>query len=442
MTLSPVLYDITRLFSRVFNRTPNGIDRVDFAYADHFLGARGNGYGVLSTPMGPRVFSQTAAREAVDLIRRHWGEEAAPDDDTQLDTVAAAIRDGSTERRFSKGRAGQFTEALQWIARHGVWLGQAPARLGFDRAAYLNVSQFPLQCDRCLGWLDARPEIAGVFFLHDLLPIQLPEYFRPKEYRRHEKRLAVLARRGRGAIVSSEAVRSVLDRHLAGIGRPDMPILVAPPAPDATFSPDGTAGKKDAGAPYFVMCATIEPRKNHLLILHVWRDLVTRLGDRAPKLVLVGERGWENEHIIDLLDRSLLLRQHVVEVSGLPTPSLKRLMHGARALLMPSFGEGYGLPIVEALAAGVPVIASDIPVFHEVGFGRITMIDPTDGPGWRDAILACADERTGMRTAALARMDGYRSPTWPSTLARVEVFLTELTARPLPAPDRSGATPS
>jgi glycosyltransferase involved in cell wall biosynthesis len=200
---------------------------------------------------------------------------------------------------------------------------------------------------------------------------------------------------------------------------------VAPLAPDPTFSARDAA-PPPSDPPYFLMCGTIEPRKNHLLLLHVWRDLVDRLGDRSPKLVLVGKRGWENEQIHDLLDRSPPLRRHVVEVSGLPTPSLKRLMLGARALLMPSFGEGYGLPVVEALAVGLPVIASDIPVFREIGGGRLTLIDPTDGPRWREAICAFADESGGVRAHALANMADCRIPTWPAIFETVETFLAVL----------------
>jgi glycosyltransferase involved in cell wall biosynthesis len=65
-----------------------------------------------------------------------------------------------------------------------------------------------------------------------------------------------------------------------------------------------------------------------------------------------------------------------------------RLIAGARASLMPSFAEGFGLPVAEALAIGTPVIASDIPVFHEVGQGLATLIDPLDGPEWEAAIMA------------------------------------------------------
>ena len=232
MMSRPILYDITRLFSRIFNRTPNGIDRVDFAFAHYFLSSPGaTGYGVIMTPIGPRLFSQSAAQEALELIRRHWGEESAPDQDEHFTDVAAALGNASPRRRFSKGRGGQFAGALRWIRRHATSLGQSPQSMEPGGAVYLNVSQFPLQCDACMRWLTARPDISGVFFLHDLLPLNFPEYFRPPEYRRHQQRLAVLARRGRAAIVSSEAVRSELARHMTAIGRPGLPILVAPLAP-------------------------------------------------------------------------------------------------------------------------------------------------------------------------------------------------------------------
>ena len=179
-------------------------------------------------------------------------------------------------------------------------------------------------------------------------------------------------------------------------------------------------------APYFVMCGTIEPRKNHLLILHAWRDIVARLGDAAPKLVIIGERGWENEHVMDLLERCPSLKGHVLEVSGLPTPGVKRLFLGARAVLMPTFAEGYGLPLIEALAAGAPVIASDIPVFHEVGKGRALTIDPTDGPAWRDAICAFARADSPERRDHRERARDWQAPNWADFLAAIEDFLVGL----------------
>jgi glycosyltransferase involved in cell wall biosynthesis len=84
------------------------------------------------------------------------------------------------------------------------------------------------------------------------------------------------------------------------------------------------------------------------------------------------------------------------------------------------------LPIVEALAAGVPVIASDIPVFREIGGSRLMNIDPTDGPGWRAAIRAFTDKDSPERAAYLAKLEGYSPPDWPSFFEKVEAFLGDL----------------
>jgi glycosyltransferase involved in cell wall biosynthesis len=230
-----------------------------------------------------------------------------------------------------------------------------------------------------------------VFFIHDMLPFETPEYFPAKEFARHVNRMRNLARYGAGAVVSSEVVKSALLAHLRILGRGDMPVQVAPIPVAPVFREPSLPDHALSFHPFFIQCGTIEPRKNHLMILQVWRELVARRGSAAPKLLLAGARGWENENIVDLLDRSQALRDHVWEVSGLPTPVLKRLMGSARALLMPSFAEGFGLPVVEALAAGVPIVASDIPVFHEIAEGAFTPVGPIDGEGWRREIERLAD---------------------------------------------------
>ena len=329
-------------------------------------------------------------------------------------------------KRVSKRRTGQYADALAWIARHGLPLRFSPGRFLADGGAYLNVSQFLLEYDNLFRWADERTNIDKIFFIHDLLPTEFPEYFKPPEQPRHQRKLRTLARRGRAAIVSSNVVRKALQRRLAALGRRDMPILVAPLPADPIFSAGPTDGTDIARRPYFVVCGTIEPRKNHLLLLHIWRDIVAEYGDRAPKLVVIGERGWENEHVIDLLERCPSLRGHVIEASGLSTPSVRRLLSGARALLMPSFAEGYGLPVVEALAAGVPVIASDIAAFREIGGVRMVMIDPTDGPKWRRAICAFTPENSRERTELLARSTDNSSPQWPSFFAAIEDFILDL----------------
>ena len=179
-----------------------------------------------------------------------------------------------------------------------------------------------------------------------------------------------------------------------------------------------------AGRPYFVLCSTLEPRKNHLMILAVWRALVARLGAAAPKLLLVGTRGWHYDPIIDLVERSPALRGHVMEVSGLSTPGLKRLVDNARALLMPTFGEGYGLPVHEALAAGAPVVAADIQVFRWLSSPILTRLSPLDGEAWLETIVDLS--RTPRGAAEPATGDRLRPETWTTYFGRLDDFLDAL----------------
>ncbi|MDQ6703024.1 MAG: glycosyltransferase family 4 protein, partial [Pseudomonadota bacterium] len=431
MMVVPVAFDITRLATRVLNLTPNGIDRIDFAFARHFLDpARQDRLAIMMTPLGPRAIAAAAARDIVDGISIHWGEEDKPEHDESYRRIAAWIRGEAAPspavQRIARGRPHRTAGVLRWIGEHGVPLGRSPVAALPEGARYLNVSQFPLWNARYFSWLKERPDVKAFFFIHDLLPIEAPEYFRKAEYERHVRRMINLARFGAGAIVTTEVVKAALKRHLASLGRTGMPILVAPAPVAPIFWRRDPVDPALADNPYFVACGTIEPRKNHLMLLHVWRELVRRDGATAPKLVLIGSRGWENENAVDLLQRCPSISDHVIEAAGLSTPGLKRLLDGARALLMPSFAEGYGLPVAEALAASVPVIASDIPVFRETGGGRIIAVSPIDGEGWLEAIRTMAWSNRPERQTIRAESERYEATAASNYFAEVSTFLKNL----------------
>jgi glycosyltransferase involved in cell wall biosynthesis len=195
--------------------------------------------------------------------------------------------------------------------------------------------------------------------------------------------------------------------------------------------PEGAAASlavDDDGRPYFLTLGTIEGRKNHILLLRVWRDLAAALGDRCPRLVIVGQRGWQCGEATALLDNSPVLRPHVTELPACGDAALLSLMAGATALLFPSFAEGYGLPLVEALAVGTPVIASDLPVFREIAGDIVTTLDPRDMPGWYAAVRDFAMPGSAERAAQLARIaaSGFRPPSWASHFARVDRWLEDV----------------
>ena len=235
-----------------------------------------------------------------------------------------------------------------------------------------------------------------VAYIHDLIPIQYPEYIRPRHVGLFERYLTEIVGAGGHFICNSDDTAANLQNYIVEKGwpasvvatiRPRIAIPVdkiPPPSPEVVRLFETTA-------PYFVTVGTIEPRKNHLLLLHLWRHLANSGLETVPHLHIVGRRGWENENVVDLLERSPAIQRHVTEHNELDDRNLFHLMKGATAVLFPSFAEGLGLPLVEAVSLGVPVIASDLPVFRELELEGVTLLDPLDAPAWRRACLAALE---------------------------------------------------
>ena len=191
--------------------------------------------------------------------------------------------------------------------------------------------------------------------------------------------------------------------------------------------------------PTLCLTLTVKPRSLTTSPTHWldgdWRSRCERLlregltsSRRWKVLVLVGRRGWENENVIDILERADILRGHVIEAGEVSDNRMQALVANARAMLMPSFAEGFGMPVVEALAAGVPVICSDIIAHREVGGDAPDYLDPLDGLGWMRAICAYAQAQSPERAAQLARIGQWRAPTWRDYFDIVTELIEEVTA--------------
>ena len=198
------------------------------------------------------------------------------------------------------------------------------------------------------------------------------------------------------------------------------PAIVSHLAPHDRY---GAVGQRRTDRPYFVVLGTIEPRKNHVLLLHAWRRLVEHMGDRAPLLVIIGQRGWECENVIDILERCDMLRGHVLEHAACTDAELADWLGPARALLFPTFTEGFGLPLVEALALGTPVIVSDLPVFSEIAGDIPDYLDPLDALGWMNLIRGYAEPDCLARKLQVQRISRFVVPTWKNHFNRVDAFL-------------------
>jgi glycosyltransferase involved in cell wall biosynthesis len=385
-----IVLDLSRLLSRAHRNTPTGIDRVELAYAKGLL-ERARDRLLFAGMNNLRMFGLLPASEATDFVT----------------DVAELWRTGSPDTAQRVRSAGNRLKRR--LLPHSERSLHVQLRKKGAQVTYLNASHHHLDQPRIFSRLKSAANARVAVFVHDIIPISYPEYARPGQKERHEKRMMTAAQYADRIIVNSADTEEIIRPLLEKFGRLP-PITCAPLGIDAHLSRPEPAESENH--PYFVMIGTIEPRKNHILLLNIWRELAREMGSAAPVLHIVGHRGWENEHVLDLMERCEAIQPLVIEHGQMSDRSLAQLLAGARALLLPSFAEGYGLPVGEALTLGTPVICSDLPVLREVGQETPDYLDPLDGLGWKKALIDYASKNSTRREAQFVRLARWRGPTW------------------------------
>jgi glycosyltransferase involved in cell wall biosynthesis len=420
-----IIYDITPLARRSVEDV-GGVDRVAFAYGRHFAEARRpDVWGAFYGPLAPHLLTLGELEAILRNAEHAWRDDTPTEADRGLahilDWLGARQSNEPIKLRVVPPRGHARATRVAFHVRH--WL-TGIARPLPSNAVYLNVFNAGREHRFLFDWLRRRRDVQPVFFVHDLLPLDYPEYFRPGHVDLTRRRLDTIARDGTAYITSTKVVRDRLVDFLRQLGRTEPRVHVAP-LPSPLLPANDASIEGSALQPYFVMIGTIEPRKNHLLMLNLWRELALS-GSAIPKLVAVGAPGWENEQALDMFERCTVIHPHVLRVPRLPAPALGQLIAHAQALLMPSFDEGYGLPVVEALTLGTPVIASDISVFREITQGCATLLPPLNGSSWRDTILAFAERQSPAWQEAKATVARFHAPNWRNYFKGVESFLDAL----------------
>ena len=382
-----VLLDVSRLFGRVLDDImPTGVDRVTLAYVAHYYE---RARAVLAEGRFVAVLNKKDSKKAFDVL-------------LQPKSDAKAI----IKRLIAKAR---LTAWYNLKIHERVLINTS--HTGIDHKSY------------ALGL--RKRGVKLVFMVHDVIPITHPEFCRPNEKIKHYKRVDNMLSFGSGIITNSQSTLDTLHTEARTLGIAMPSAVVAHLAPG--FVPK-SYGARLLQSPYFVVLGTIEPRKNHNLLFRIWAKLVAEMGDKAPKLVLIGRRGWECENAVDILERSETLRGFLIEKSECSDDELGDILHHAQAMLFPSLVEGYGMPIIEALMVGTPVIASDLPVFHEIAGEIPDYLNILDGLGWLAYIKAYMDDSHPLRTAQLARMQQFTVPTWQSHFEKVDTLIDSLSA--------------
>ncbi len=384
---APYLIDVSRMIWRRWAGTrPTGIDRICLAWHDHY---------------GPQA-------QAAIFHKRGW--HILPMGASQA--LFAILADEGNRATFRRRLAG-------WVVRNAMSLARAQPGRG---RLWLNAGHTGLNLPHLAEWVRAA-DIRPVLMLHDIIPITHPQYCRAGEADRHAVRVKTLLTIAHAVVGNSRDTLDILADYAASIGM-GVPRSVAiwPGTPHLAMP---TGARVPVTPAEFVILGTIEGRKNHALLLDVWDRLVATHGQAAPKLVIIGRRGWANDDVFARLDAGGFGGK-VEETGPLDDATIARRLAGATALLFPSYAEGYGLPLVEALDAGVPVIASNLTVFGEIGQGVPDLLPPDDVQAWADTIMAYAAPASSARAAQMARLAGFRAPDWAGHFDRMDAFLAEL----------------
>ena len=427
-----IAYDMIRLFLGPMSMTPRGIDRVDLGYARYFAEQwPGDFGGTLPTPWGFRWFERDYVVDWLNRLDHHWQETIDGQDDRVLRYVKQRL--AGTRRasgRFS-GRPGhgRLAGIRDVLMVSGIAAGRALRWTAPRDCIYVNVGQLGLAAQWLLDWLQSRPDIKPVFMLHDVIPLAAPEFVTARGTHYHGRMLDNAAKFAAGMITTTRAARNGILDELRLRGNSAIPVATVPLPVAPVFLQPAPADRELQDFNYFVICGTIEPRKNHALLINVWRDLVDERGKAAPKLVIVGAPGWSAEAVLNQLRQSTSMHDHIILAAGLSTPGLRSLVAHASGLLMPSFAEGFGLPIIEALALGTPVIASDLASHRETAGNMAVYRSPIDGLGWRREIErhAYGDMAHEMRRRIAAEHRPFTSKEYFTEIAH---FLETVDAEP------------
>ena len=313
------------------------------------------------------------------------------------------------------------------IVAEGTWLANATKRDGVELVHHLG------------GTLPPRSTLPAVVTLHALQPFDLPENFHATKRAYLHRAVPRTVRKARYVHVHSEFVRNgVVERF--GVD-PDRVVVVpagVQPLPSLVHETTPEELQVRYGLPerWFIYPAITYPHKNHVTLLRAFAGVAAKDPDVA--LVLTGRSERAGPVVAQEMAR-LGLEDRVVRTGRIPRGDLLGLMAGAVALTFPSRYEGFGLPVLEAMALGTPVLAADSTALPEVVGAAGLVLPPDDPETWTDAML---DALSGTARESWARAGRARAAelSWARAATGIaQLHRDALAADPTPAEEAEAA---
>lgn len=255
-----------------------------------------------------------------------------------------------------------------------------------------------------------------VVTIHDLSLLLHADKHEERLARRARRRLPVAARSSVMIITATESVKREICEHL-GV-RPER-VAVTPYAPRRAFRPVHleqtieTRRRLGIEDEFILFVGTIEPRKNLLTLVRAFDEILRHTALR-PQLVIVGREGWLNSDLHSFIERSGI-GERLLLTGYLPETDLAALYSSCRMCVYPSLYEGFGLPPLEAMACGAPVITSNIPTIVETVEASARLVAPTDTRALAFAIIELLGDEAERRRLSSAGLQRAAQFSWERT---------------------------
>ena len=274
-----------------------------------------------------------------------------------------------------------------------------------------------------------KKKIKTAICIHDIIPVLHPEVcteWSIKFFKLLRKQLPQID----GIICVSESTRNHLFDWMPELE--NKPSTVIHHAADDCFSPPNKNKFNNevldtikVSRPFFLAVGTIEPRKNLNLLLESYAKLIERHGDNAPQLIICGPKGWSDLGL-NTQGTRLKILDHISFTGYISNEALAVLYSSAICLIFPSLYEGFGLPVLEAISSGAPVLCSSIPILHEILGDAALFFNPSDS----NQMMECMERiflNKGLR-ADLISLGFQRAKlfSWTQTADKTFEFISTL----------------
>ena len=275
-----------------------------------------------------------------------------------------------------------------------------------------------------------RPGIPSLVTIFDLIPLRCPAYFTRIQRLIYSTTVNLAAGVARRVIATSQATARDF-QHLLRVS--ERRVRVIPLAADPIFRVRSPAEvetlrrKHKLPERYVLHLSSNKPHKNRMRLVEAWALLEKRLETAGRQLVLAGREDPRYPEVRDRI-KALNLEDRVHALGGIPDEDLPSLYAGASWFVFPSLYEGFGLPVLEAMACGTPVICSSTSSLPEIVGDAAIMFDPTDPEDIARALaqaLADPRKREELSEESLRRAQGFR---WEQTAQRTYRCYKEIIA--------------